>query len=179
MNLVLIGARGAGKSNISRQLSVLSKRPVLSSDLLIEYDNGGKSIAEIIAECGGDWRLFRDMEYEVVKKIARMDGAIIDCGGGVIVDLDEKGNEIFSARKIGPLKASGTIVWLRGDIKRLAGKVKNCAARPSLDARRSAEDVMRRRLPFYEQAADEIVDINGKKRQELAEHIFQRFKDRF
>ena len=45
MNLILIGMRGVGKSNLSRRLAVLAKRSVLSTDLLIEYENGGKSIA--------------------------------------------------------------------------------------------------------------------------------------
>lgn len=176
MNLILIGMRGAGKSNISRRLSVLTKRPVLSSDLLIEYDNGGRTIAEIVADRGGDWAAFRDMEYEVVKKIARLDGVIVDCGGGVIVDLDDHGNEVFSARKVDLLRASGTIIWLKGDIARLVAKTRGSEARPSLDAQRSAEEVMRRRLPFYEQAADVTIDIEGKKRQKLAEKIFKRFQ---
>lgn len=174
MNLILIGMRGAGKSNVSRRLSVLTKRPVLSSDLLIEYDNGGKSIPDIIAEHGGDWRAFRDMEYDVVKKIARLDGLIVDCGGGVIVDLDKDGNEVFSKRKVQALRKSGTIVWLKGDIKRLAAKTKGCEKRPTLDQTRSAEEVMRRRLPFYEQAADVVINIEGKRRQVLAEKIYKK-----
>ena len=36
MNIIMIGMRGAGKSNVSRRLSVLTKRTVLSTDTLIE-----------------------------------------------------------------------------------------------------------------------------------------------
>ena len=176
MNLILIGMRGAGKSNISRRLSVMTKRPVLSTDLLIEYDNGGRTIPDIIADHGGDWRAFRDMEYEVVRKVARLDGAIVDCGGGVIVDLDKKGDEVFSERKVKALKKTGTIVWLKGDIARLAAKTKGSASRPTLDEARSAEEVMHRRLPFYEKAADVVIDIEGRKRSELAEKIFRKFR---
>jgi len=176
MNLILIGMRGAGKSNVSRRLSVMTKRPVLSSDLLIEYENGGKAIAEIVAEHNGDWRWFRDHEYAVVKKITAMDNAIVDCGGGVIVDLDDNGEEIFSTRKVELLKASGTIAWLKGDIARLAAKTKNGTKRPSLHDVHSAEDMMHRRLPFYEQAADLVIDIEGKTRLEIAEEIFKKLK---
>jgi len=175
MNIIIIGMRGAGKSNVSRRLAVLTKRAVLSSDTMVEYENDGKTIAEIIADNGGDWRAFRDMEYEVVRKIAAMDGVIVDCGGGIIVDLDEDGNEVFSTRKVEALKKSGTIVWLKGDIKRLVEKVKNKAERPTLDETRSTEDLMHRRMPFYEKAADVIIEINGKKRPELAEAIVKRF----
>ncbi len=177
MNLILIGMRGAGKSNVSRRLSVLTKRPVLSIDQLIEYENGGRTIAEIIAGQGGDWRKFRDMEYAVVKKVSKLDGAIIDCGGGVIVDLDKDRNEVFSKRKVARLRKTGTIIWLKGNIKRLAAKTKDSAKRPGLDDTRSAEDVMRRRLPFYERAADVTIDIGGKTRQELAEIILKKFPD--
>ena len=177
MNIIIIGMRGAGKSNVSRRLAVLTKRTVLSSDTMIEYENGGDAIAEIVAKNGGDWRAFRDMEYEVVRKIATMDGVIVDCGGGVIVDLDADGNEVFSARKVEALKQSGTIVWLKGDIKRLVEKVKNKAERPTLDETRSTEELMHRRMPFYKKAADVIIDIDGKKRPELAENIVKLFKD--
>lgn len=176
MNLILIGMRGAGKSNVSRRLSVLTKRPVLSTDLLIEYENGGKTITEIITEQDGDWRKFRDMEFAVVKKVARLDGLIIDCGGGIIVDLDEDGNEVFSKRKVERLKKGGAIVWLKGDIERLVAKTKGSEKRPSLENKRSAEEVMRHRQPFYERAADIVIDIEGRNRQELAETIVKKFK---
>ncbi|HEY9080714.1 shikimate kinase [Magnetovibrio sp.] len=177
MNIIIIGMRGAGKSNVSRRLAVLTKRPVLSSDTLIEYENGGKTIAQIISDNNGDWRAFRDMEFEVIRKIAAMDGVIVDCGGGVIVDLDADGNEVFSTRKVEALKKNGTIIWLKGDIKRLVEKVKDKAERPTLDLTRSAEELMRRRLPFYEKAADIVINIDGKKRPEMAESIVKMFKD--
>jgi len=182
MNIILIGMRGAGKSNVSRRLAVLTKRTVLCSDVLIEYESGGKTIAEIVnvdkgAPTTDSWRAFRDLEHDVVKKIARMDNVIVDCGGGIIVDLDKNGNEIYSKRKVEALKRNGTIVWLKGDIKRLVEKVKNKPERPSLDALKSAEEIMNRRLPFYEKAADVVIDIEGKKRPELAEMIVQIFKD--
>jgi len=175
MNIIIIGMRGAGKSNVSRRLAVLTKRTVLSSDTMIEYENGGKTIAEIIAGNKGDWHAFRDLEYDVVRKIAAMDGVIVDCGGGIIVDLDKDGNEVFSTRKVEALKKSGTIVWLKGDIKRLVEKVKNKAERPTLDETRSTEELMHRRMPFYEKAADVTIEIDGKKRPELAEAIVKRF----
>lgn len=174
MNIVLIGMRGAGKSKVSRRLSALTKRDVLSSDLLIQYDNDAKSIPEILEEHNGDWRVFRDMEFDTVRKITALDGNIIDCGGGVIVDLDDEGNEVFSARKVDLLKQSGLIIWLKGDIPRLAAKVKGDAKRPSLSETKSAEEVMCRRLPFYEQAADITIDIEGKTRKEVAAIVLEK-----
>jgi shikimate kinase len=174
MNIVLIGMRGAGKSNVSRRLAVLSKRSVISTDLLIEYDNGGKSIPEIVAEANGNWKNFRDMEFSVVEKISRLDNVIVDCGGGVVVDIDEQGNEVFSSRKIELLRRNGIIIWLKGDIARLAAKVQHDPDRPALDAVKSAEEMMQRRLPFYEEAADWVIDIEGKTRKKLSKKIFKK-----
>lgn len=176
MNIIMIGMRGAGKSNVSRRLSVLTKRPVMSTDTMIEYENDGQSIADFVAAKDGDWRAFRDLEYQVVRKIAKLDNIIVDTGGGVIVDLDVDGKEVFSERKVGTLKASGKIVWLKGDIKTLVEKVKNKPERPSLSAVQSAEEMMHRRLPFYEQAADIVIDITDKKRSVMAKQIFKMFE---
>ncbi|MCW8915812.1 MAG: shikimate kinase [Magnetovibrio sp.] len=177
MNIVIIGMRGAGKSNVSRRLAVLTKRPVFSTDDMIVYENKGKSIDDIIADNKGDWHAFRNMEHDTVKKIANMDGVIVDCGGGVIVDLDGQGKEFYSKRKVNALKKNGTVVWLKGDIKRLVDKVEKKADRPTLDSRTSTEELMNRRLPFYEKAADVVIDIEGKKRPEIAEEIVTMFKE--
>lgn len=173
MNIVLTGMRGVGKSNISRRLSLLSKWPVVSTDLLIEYENGGKSIADIIADNRGDWRLFREMEFQVVQKIACLDSVIVDCGGGIIVDIAEDGTEVYSERKVDLLKANGQVIWLKNDIERLAAKVKGDRRRPTLDESMSAEEVMRRRLPFYQQAADIVIDLEGKRRRKMARKIYR------
>ncbi|MBF0401375.1 MAG: shikimate kinase [Magnetococcales bacterium] len=174
MNLVLIGLRACGKSSISRHLAQLSKRPVLSTDLLISYEQGGRSIADIVAACQGDWRPFREMEYEVARKVAALDDIIIDTGGGMVVDWDDQEQEIFSERKVSLLKRNGLLIWLHGEVERLAAKVQGDPSRPTLSDRLSVEELMRRRLPFYQQAADWVVDIEGKTRKELAREIMNR-----
>ncbi|MBF0371413.1 MAG: shikimate kinase [Magnetococcales bacterium] len=174
MNVALIGMRAAGKSNVSRRLSRLTKWPVLSTDLLISYDNGGHSVAEIVARQQGDWHAFREMEYQVVAKAAVLDGIIIDCGGGMVVDLDPAGNEILSERKISALKQKGLVVWLKGDIPTLAARVRGDAERPALSDQLSAEEVMYRRLPFYENAADLTLEIDNKSRKEITQELLER-----
>lgn len=178
MNIVLTGMRGVGKSNISRRLSLLTKWPVLSTDLLIEYENSGKSIQEIMVENGGDWRAFREMEFQVLQKISRFDQVIVDCGGGVIIDLADDGSEIYSERKVSLLKANGQIVWLKDDVEYLAAKVKGDQRRPTLDETKSAEELMRRRLPFYEQAADLVLDIEGRGRRKTARRLYEKIFQR-
>lgn len=171
MNLILIGMRGTGKSNLSRRLSVLTKRPVMSTDALISYDNGGLPIPAIVAKAGGDWRFFRELEASVVEKIATMDNVIVDTGGGVVVDLDDRGHEVYSRRKMAALKRNGKVFWLEGNIARLAAKIANDHRRPPLSATESEEAIMHRRLPFYQQAADHVMNIEGIRREILAVKI--------
>ncbi|MBF0136848.1 MAG: shikimate kinase [Magnetococcales bacterium] len=175
MNIVLIGMRGAGKTSVARRLSTLTRRPILSTDLLISYEHEGLSIPRILARNGGNWRAFRQMERQVVEKVARMDNVIIDCGGGVVVDIGAQGEEIYAREKIDFLRERGLVVWLQGDIRRLVEKVQGDANRPSLTTQHSTLELMQRRLPFYEQAADRIVHIENKTRKELAVEILALF----
>jgi len=84
---------------------------------------------------------------------------------------------VFSQRKVDLLKANGQVVWLKGDIERLAAKVKGDLRRPTLDETRSAQEVMQRRLPFYRQATDIVVDIEGKGRRKITRKIYRKFYD--
>lgn len=171
MSLSIIGVRGVGKTNIARRVSLLTRLPVLSTDVLVSYDNDGLSIPQMVAADGGDWRRFRDLEFAVIDKLSRMHGLVVDCGGGVVVDLDAAGREVYSRRKVALLKAAGPVVWLTGDIDRLAAKVAGDRRRPALDATRSAAEVMRQRVPFYERAADITVDVEGRDPGEIAEEL--------
>ena len=173
MNIVLIGLRGCGKSSVSRHLSLLNRFPVLSTDLLISYEAGGHSIAAMIAAAQGDWRPFREREYAVACKAAALDGIIIDTGGGMVVDWDAQGEEIFSERKVNVLKKNGFVVWLQGDVHRLARKTQGDASRPALSNHLAVEEVMIRRQPFYRQAADCIIPIAGRSKRQLAKEIMR------
>lgn len=173
MNIVLIGMRGVGKTNIARRLSFLTKRPVMSTDTLVEYECG-TSIPQFVAQCG--WPEFRDAEYHVLRKLSALDGLIIDAGGGIVVDLDTDGREVFSDRKVDLLKCGGRIVFLSGDIDRLAAKVHADPSRPLLDERTAAADLMRVRLPFYQRAADWTIDVEGRPREDIAHEIAARYR---
>jgi shikimate kinase len=178
MNIVLIGMRGSGKSNISRRLSVCSKRSMLSTDILISYENQGDDISTILEKNRGDWRVFRELEYLIVKKIVNQDNLIIDTGGGILVDLDENDNEIFSERKLKLLKKNGLVIWLKGDVSDLAKRVKGDPNRPTLVSGKPDSEAMARRIPFYEKSADIIIDIDGKKRKEIVLEIMGKLCDR-
>ncbi len=168
-NITIIGMRGAGKSNVSRRLSVLTKRPVFATDTVVSYEAGGRSIPDLVAAEG--WPGFRRRETEALTKIVRMDDIIIDCGGGLVMELDEAGEERCSAAHIAALRAAGPVIWLRGDVPRLVAKVQAKADRPALVDADALLDLMHARQPCYAQAATHVVDIEGKKRESIALEI--------
>lgn len=168
VNVVIVGMRGAGKTNVSRRLSLITKRPAMSTDELAVYE-AGVGIPDFVAARG--WPQFRDLEYQVLGKLSRCDDCVVDCGGGIMVDLDQDGTEILSDRKVALLKEMGPIVWLHGDLARLAYKAGKSAERPVLDHNRSAMELMERRLPWYEEIADVTIEIEGKSRQAITERI--------
>lgn len=168
MNIVLIGMRGVGKTNIARRVGFLTKRPVMSTDVLVEYETG-LPIPQFVEQRG--WPAFRDAEFEVLGKLSRLDGLVVDAGGGILVDLDDEGTEVYSDRKAALLKSGGKVIFLSGDIDRLAAKVAGDPRRPTLDVRTSAATLMRARLPFYERAADWTIDVEGRQRGDIAADI--------
>lgn len=175
MNVAIIGMRGAGKSNVSRRLGFLTKRPVMSTDVLVEYETG-MTIPDFVADHG--WPAFRLRELAIVERLAAMDRVIVDCGGGIVVDVDPAtGEEVYSERKVRALRDRGPVVWLRGDIDGLAAKTAADPLRPALDTSRDAAEIMRRRLPFYEAAADHVIDVDASKRSVMALDLALRYAD--
>jgi len=169
--ITIIGMRGAGKSNVSRRLSVFTKRPVFATDTMVEYEAGGRRVADLVAAQG--WPAFREREFVVLRKILKMDEIIIDAGGGLVIDLDEQGREVFSDRKVDLLRGAGPVIWLQGDVPRLVAKVAAKADRPALTTSAAVLDLMLARQQMYEQAATQTVDIEGKRREEIALEILE------
>ena len=163
--------------------------------------DAGAAIPAIVDERG--WHHFRDLEFEACETAARLaadathheDWTLIDAGGGVIVDLDAAGNEIFSKRKIDALRGGrareadaarrrrrNVIVYIKRDVSYLLNRTSGDANRPSLSETHSFATVMRRREPWYFDAADYVVDATGgavesavKKKREIKEEVLEYF----
>jgi len=169
MNIILIGPRGVGKSKISRSLAKLTGQPVISTDAIAVYENGGVSIPSFVEKNG--WRNFRDLEYSILLKLANADGIILDCGGGIIFDLDEHGNEILSQKKLSILRKIGRIILLDRDFDELVEKVVGDKTRPDLSKSKEYSEILLRRLPHYQESAHFKIDTTDLRKEEIAEKI--------
>ncbi|GBF51867.1 shikimate kinase [Leptospira ryugenii] len=169
MNLILIGPRGVGKSKVSRSLSKLLQFPVVSTDSVAVYEEGGLSIPEIVNKHG--WKHFRELEYQILKKLEYAHNLILDCGGGILFDLAEDETEIISQRKLHLLRKIGKIILLERDFDELVGKVIGDKTRPDLSNKKAYSEILTKRLPLYREAAHHICQADGKSKEEIAKEI--------
>ncbi len=173
MNLIIIGPRGVGKSKVSRKLAKLSGLSVVSTDMIAVYELGGKPIPKFIQESNGDWKAFRDLEYQILERLQNCQEIILDCGGGILFDVDENSKEIFSERKWKLLRKIGTIIGLNQKISFLKEKVKEDSTRPSLSQTESYEKILQRRIPYYRSYSDHFLDIDEMETEEVAKWIWK------
>ncbi|RHX89104.1 shikimate kinase [Leptospira stimsonii] len=173
-NFALIGPRGVGKSKISRKLSKITGMPVISTDMIAVYEIGGISIPEFIQRNNGNWKSFRDLEFRILERLKNASGIILDCGGGILFDLDLKGNEILSERKTELLKSIATVVGLSRSTEVLVEKIQNDPTRPALSAVASYRNILESRLPHYESVSDHYLSIDDLKVEEICDRILQK-----
>ncbi len=174
-NIAFIGARGAGKSKLSRKFGKKSGRVVLSTDSLVSYEAGGRTVAQIVTDEG--WTGFREREFALLEKFGDMRDIVIDCGGGILVEApaagDAPGSESFSERKAAKLKEIAHVIYIYRDMDWLVGRVAEDSSRPDLggDYRRLLE----RRLPWYESVADTVLDMDGREIEYGIEALMRKF----
>ena len=144
-NIVLIGMMGCGKSTCAALLSRrLGLAAVDTDELIVQRE--GRSIPEIFATDGEAH--FRDLELAVAKELAGRQDLIIACGGGLPLRPD----------CIGPLKGSGTVIWLRRDPAETYDTM-DTAGRPLAQQGRDAFLArFAQREPVYRACADHVID---------------------
>ncbi|UCG99747.1 MAG: shikimate kinase [Deltaproteobacteria bacterium] len=167
MNIVLIGYRCSGKTEVGKILARELGRNSLDTDGLIEREIGG-SIQGFVLERG--WGHFREMEKSVIERVAKKDNLIIATGGGVVMDKENVNN----------LKRNGCIVWLKANPDVIEDRMRkeqgSGKLRPSLtgsDPIQEIEHVLSLRTPLYEKASDLTVDTSTYAPQQVADLIMK------
>jgi len=165
MNIVLIGYRCSGKTEVGKILARELEKDFLDTDELIE-DNAGCSIETIISKDG--WNHFREIEKSLIEEVSRRNNLIIATGGGVVMDEDNVKN----------LKKNAWIVWLNGESEvireRMDKEQRSGKIRPSLtgeDPLEEIKQVMDVRIPFYKKAANFVVNTSNRTLEKVAASI--------
>ncbi len=165
MNIVLIGYRASGKTEVGKRLSELLGLSFHDTDDLIR-GRTGKSVRQIVDE--GGWPAFRTAEKAAVAALSGLEGAVIALGGGAVTEPEN----------VAVLRDRGLFVWLQVDeatvMERMTNDVDNEQTRPPLGGGGMAEEVratLAERTPVYRAHADLAVDTTGKSPDEVAVEI--------
>lgn len=167
-NLYLIGFMGVGKSTIARALRKRTGWELVDMDALIVRQQG-MPVAQIFAEKGEEE--FRRIETETLAKISERDHQIISCGGGVPMRREN----------VRIMKGNGICLLLTASPYVILKRVEKDTSRPLLQGKKSIRGIsglIKERMPYYEQACDERVSVNGRTVRMVVDEIVRRMTKR-
>lgn len=160
-NLVLIGFMGTGKTTVSGALKDIFAMDVIEMDQIIS-EREGMSISEIFEKHGEQY--FRDAETNLLVELQARKNAVISCGGGTpLRDVN-----------VAEMKKNGKVILLRARPETVFARVKDSHDRPLIENNKNISfiaDLMEKRRPKYEAAADIIIDTDGKDEYQICEEI--------
>ena len=154
-NIFLIGFMGVGKSTVSNALQNTFAMDVVEMDEMIAKKNN-MSISEIFDLHGEAY--FRNEENKIVS-----------CGGGVAM------REV----NVQEMRKSGKVILLTAKPETILERVKENHDRPLLENNKTVEyvsELMEKRRPAYEAAADIVIATDGKSANEICEEIIAQVK---
>jgi shikimate kinase len=162
MNLVLIGYRGTGKSEVGRRLARQLGMGLIGMDADI-VRRAGMSIPDLVEKFG--WPKFRDLETAEARKLAARDNLVIDTGGGIIERPEN----------IEVLQANARIFWLKAEVETIVARIQAGTERPSLTPGKTfteeVAEVLERRTPKYRSAAHHEIATDERTPDQIAAEI--------
>jgi shikimate kinase len=165
-HLVLVGLMGAGKTTVGRRCAQQLGRAFVDTDDLVEA-MAHATVAEIF-DGEGEAR-FRSLERDAVAEVcASPDPLVIACGGGAVLDADNRRR----------LHAAGFVVWLQAPAEVLGERVGRSTTRPLLrdGSVATLERLASLRAPAYEDAADVVVDTNGRTVDDVTTAVIEEWR---
>lgn len=152
-SILLVGARGAGKTTIGHALARTLDLPFYDTDRLVE-ERLGESIPVFWAREGE--QAFRDQESGIVKTLSGLPKGVISTGGGIV--LQEENRSL--------LPTVGTVFYIRLRPETLIPRLQNAwGSRPRLISEISLEEEVRevfsRRDPLYHEVAHHVIEADG------------------
>ena len=167
MNIVLIGYRGTGKSEVGALLARRLGMACIGMDAAI-VKRAGMSVPEIVAKFG--WPHFRDLESAEARELAGRDNLVIDTGGGVIERPEN----------VEVLRQNARVIWLKASVATIVARIQGGTERPALTAGKSFTDevaeVLERRTPLYRSAAHDEIDTDPLTPEQVTDRIIEIWK---
>lgn len=141
-NVVFVGMPGCGKSTLGYLIGERFKKKVVDTDNEV-VKLAGKPIPAIFAEDGE--KAFRDLESEVVARVASRFGQSIATGGGAILREENRR----------ALKANSFVIWLDCPLDKLS-----TGGRPLSSSPEALKRLWRERNEIYREIADVHIEVD-------------------
>ena len=155
-NLVLLGARGCGKTVVGRLVARRFGWPFIDTDEQVEAE-AGLTVRQIFERDGE--AAFRILESQILAQALAGTALVISAGGGAV--LLERNREL--------LRANSLCVWLTAPAeelhRRLIADPRTPAQRPPLTGLSGLDEIRRileLRGPLYAELADYVIDTVGR-----------------
>lgn len=147
---MLVGAPGAGKSTIGRQVAARLDLSFSDTDRMVE-EAAGMSVSDIFVTLGE--AQFRQREEEAIEQALRDSEGVVSLGGGAIL------SDVTRDRL-----SSHFVVWLKVDVSDAATRVGMNTARPLLlgNVRGQLASLMKEREGLYKQVSSATIETSGK-----------------
>jgi shikimate kinase len=163
--IALIGFMATGKTTVGKAVA----RHLGDTFKFIETDQmiiemAKKTIPQIFSEDGE--KKFREYELVACKKVSNLTNIIVSCGGGVVL------NKV----NIDNLKLNCHIVLLEASLEEIYKRAMKDGkeTRPIInkdDPKKEIENVLIFRKPYYQAAAEFIIETTNKEIQDIVEEI--------
>ena len=157
--VVLVGAPGAGKSTVGRQLAQRLSVGFRDVDADI-VATAGKPIAEIFIDDGEEH--FRTLERAAVRTALEEHDGVLSLGGGAILAAETR-----------QLLASHTVALLEVNLSTAAQRVGLNRDRPvlALNPRAQLKLLLDQRMPLYREVATVSVDTSGRTHRQVVDAL--------
>ena len=162
-HIFLIGFMGCGKSTNAKFLAEMTGkiRTEMDDELAAEK---GMEVQTIFRKYGETY--FRDLETELIKKLAFREPSVVSCGGGAVLREEN----------VAMTKEEGLVVLLTASPETVYERIHGMGDRPVLKGNMNVpyiRELMEKRRPSYEAAADFRVATDGKTAEEICREILE------
>lgn len=137
---------GSGKTVVGKELAKIMGCKFVDTDELIEAEQG-VAIKAIFATHGEEY--FRELEYEMCKKVAEMKNCVVSTGGGAMT----------FQRNVDAIKEGSKVVFLDASFPVICDRIGDNTTRPLFQDKEKAEQLYNERKSKYLSACDYV--ING------------------